>query len=185
MARPSSRHTSLQQVLERAIGAHQQGRLGEAERLYSEILAAEPEHFDAQHLLGIVRHQQGRGTEALELIGAALKAKPDSAQALSNQGLVLYELRRYDEALASFERALALRPDLLEARNNRGNALQPPWYSAWVLLPGAFVLAGAAAMCIIGALVQLAVIDTAMWVLLVTGVPLWSGGLLYLRRASR
>ena len=68
---------------------------------------------------------------------------------------------------------------------DRGNALQPPWYSAWVLLPGAFVLAGAAAMCIIGALVQLAVIDTAMWVLLVTGVPLWSGGLLYLRRASR
>ena len=68
---------------------------------------------------------------------------------------------------------------------DRGNALQPPWYSAWVLLPGAFVLAGAAAMCIFGALVQLAAIETAMWVLLATGVPLWSGGLLYLRRASR
>jgi len=68
---------------------------------------------------------------------------------------------------------------------DRGNALQPPWYSAWVLLPGAFVLAGAAAMCIFGALVQLSVIETAMWVLLATGVPLWSGGLLYLRRASR
>src|SRR5437660_3533928 len=124
MAKPSSGQSNRQQLLERAIGAHQQGRLGEAERLYSEILAAEPEHFDAQHLLGIVRHQQGRGTEALELIGAALTAKPDSAQALSNQGLVLYEIRRYDEALTSFERALALPPDLPEARNNRGNALQ-------------------------------------------------------------
>ena len=136
MAKPSSGHTSLQQVLERAIGAHQQGRLGEAERLYSEILAAEPEHFDAQHLLGIVRHQQGRETEALELIGAALKTKPDSAQALSNQGLVLYELRRYDEALTSFERALALRPDLLEARNNRGNAFanrrEVAAYAGWM-----------------------------------------------------
>jgi hypothetical protein len=68
---------------------------------------------------------------------------------------------------------------------DRGDAVQPPWYSAWVLLPGAFVLAGAAAMCIFGALVQLELIDTTMWVLLAAGVTLWSGALLYLRRASR
>jgi hypothetical protein len=68
---------------------------------------------------------------------------------------------------------------------DRGDAAQPPWYSAWVLLPGAFVLAGAAAMCIFGALVQLELIDTTMWVLLAAGVALWSGALLYVRRASR
>jgi len=68
---------------------------------------------------------------------------------------------------------------------DRGDAVQPPWYSAWILLPGAFVLAGAAAMCIFGALVQLELIDTTMWVLLATGVALWSGALLYVRRASR
>jgi len=68
---------------------------------------------------------------------------------------------------------------------DRGDAVQPPWYSAWVLMPGAFVLAGAAAMCIFGALVQLELIDTTMWVLLAAGVALWSAALLYLRRASR
>ena len=68
---------------------------------------------------------------------------------------------------------------------DRGDAVQPPWYSAWILMPGAFVLAGAAAMCIFGALVQLELIDTTMWVLLATGVALWSGALLYVRRASR
>ena len=68
---------------------------------------------------------------------------------------------------------------------DRGDAVQPPWYSAWVLLPGAFVLAGAAAMCIFGALVQLELIDTTMWVLLAAGIALWSGALLYVRRASR
>ena len=68
---------------------------------------------------------------------------------------------------------------------DRGDAVQPPWYSAWVLLPGAFVLAGAAAMCIFGALVQLELIDTTMWVLLAAGVALWSGALLYVRHASR
>ena len=68
---------------------------------------------------------------------------------------------------------------------DRGDAVQPPWYSAWVLMPGAFVLAGAAAMCIFGALVQLELIDTTMWVLLAAGVALCSGALLYVRRASR
>ena len=66
-----------------------------------------------------------------------------------------------------------------------GDSLQPPWYSAWVLLPGAFVLAGAAAMCIFGALVELQLIATAMWLLLAAGVALWSGGLVVVRRASR
>jgi protein O-GlcNAc transferase len=124
MAKPSIEQSELRQLLERAMGFHQTARLADAERLYRQILKADPAHFDAQHLLGIVRHQQGRGAEALVLIGAALKARPDSAQALSNQGLVLYELKRYAEALASFDQALALRPDLVEARNNRGNTLQ-------------------------------------------------------------
>lgn len=66
-----------------------------------------------------------------------------------------------------------------------GDSVQPPWYSAWVLLPGAFILAGAAAMCIFGALVELQLIETAMWLLLVAGVALWSGGLVLVRRASR
>ena len=68
---------------------------------------------------------------------------------------------------------------------DRGDAVQPPWFSAWVLMPGAFLLAGAATMCIIGALVQLELIDTTMWVLLAMGVVLWSGALLFVRRASR
>jgi protein O-GlcNAc transferase len=114
----------IRQLLDRAIAHHQRGQLGEAERGYLDILKAEPKHFDAQHLLGVIRHQQGRSDEALALIGAALQARPDSAQALANQGAVLCELRRYDEALASCDKALALRGDFVEALNSRGNALQ-------------------------------------------------------------
>ena len=68
---------------------------------------------------------------------------------------------------------------------DRGDLVQPPWYSAWMLLPGAFLLAGAAAMCIFGALVEVWVIQVAMWSLLVAGALLWSGALLLVRRASR
>src|SRR5256885_3392426 len=48
----------------------------------------------------------------------------------------------------------------------------PPWYSAWVLLPGAFVLVGAASMCILGALVDYPLIASAMWLLLLSGMVL-------------
>ena len=125
MAKPPNDQASgaRQQWLERAIACHQSGQLAEAERLYRQILQAEPQHFDARHLLGVIRHQQGRSAEALELIGTALRTNPDSARALSNYGLVLYALGRYGEALASFDQALRLQPDFLEALNNRGNVL--------------------------------------------------------------
>ena len=68
---------------------------------------------------------------------------------------------------------------------DRGGTLQPPWYTAWMLLPGAFLLAGAAAMCIFGALVQLALISATMWVLLIAGSVLWAAALALVRIGSR
>ena len=67
---------------------------------------------------------------------------------------------------------------------NRGDALQPPWYSAWLLLPGSFLLAGAAAMCIFGALVEISLIPPTMWVLLVSGGSCWIGGMALVRSRS-
>src|ERR1700716_113428 len=46
---------------------------------------------------------------------------------------------------------------------DRGDAVQPPWYSAWVLLPGAFLLAGAAAICVFGALVEVPSNTPTLW----------------------
>ena len=68
---------------------------------------------------------------------------------------------------------------------DRGDAVQPPWYTAWILLPGAFVLAGAAAMCIFGALVELSLITWTMWVLLIVGSLLWAAAMVMVRTASR
>ena len=67
---------------------------------------------------------------------------------------------------------------------NRGDMLQPPWYSAWLLLPGSFLLAGAAAMCIFGALVEFTVIPWTMWVLLISGALLWMAALVMVRSRS-
>src|SRR5499426_482153 len=124
MKKPGQTASSPQQLLDRAVDCHRQGQLAQAEALYQQILQAQPGHFDARHMLGVIRYQQGRSAEALELVEAALKLNPGSARALSNQGLILYALRRYPEALASFDKALGIEPASVDALNNRGNALQ-------------------------------------------------------------
>ena len=68
--------------------------------------------------------------------------------------------------------------------SDRGDAVQPPWYSAWLLLPGSFLLAGAAAMCIFGALVEFSLIPWTMWALLVSGGLLWLAALMLVRTRS-
>jgi tetratricopeptide (TPR) repeat protein len=113
----------LGQIIGEALALHQQGRLDEAETLYGRVLKAQRDHFDALHLLGVLKVQRGRPDEAHRLITAALKVDPRSADALSNLALVLHSLKRSDEALASVDRALALAPGHADALNNRGNIL--------------------------------------------------------------
>jgi hypothetical protein len=67
---------------------------------------------------------------------------------------------------------------------DRGDHVQPPWYTAWLLLPGSFLLAGAAAMCIFGALVEFPAITSTMWTLLVIGALSWATAMALVRRAS-
>lgn len=107
-----------------AIALHRAGRLAEAEPLYCEVLAAAPDNFDAQHLLGVLAHQQGRHAEAVALIGAALTQRPDEPVALANRSAALNALRRYGESLADCDRAIAAKPDYVDAFVNRGLALK-------------------------------------------------------------
>lgn len=116
---PEAEPLNLAPILEQAIALHGQGDLDEAERLYSLILSARPDHPDALHFLGLVRFANGNPTEALQLVAAAMRAGPPSAFLLLNQGLVLNALARPEEALESFDRAIALDAALAEAHNNR------------------------------------------------------------------
>lgn len=111
-------------LLRHAVLAQSSGNLAEAERLYRTILAADPQCFDANHLLGVMRFQQGRAVEALSFLDAAIEAVPDMADALTHHGLVLHALGRNSEALASLGRALAVKPDHAEAHNHRGLVLR-------------------------------------------------------------
>ena len=111
-------------VLSKAITFHQTGRLLDAERLYLQLMAANPKEPTAHHMLGVVRAQQGRNSEALELMGAALALNPNAPEVLSNYGNVLKAQGRFQDALASYDKALAIKPDYAAAWNKRALVLR-------------------------------------------------------------
>ena len=115
---------TISQALAIAIEHHQAGRLQAAEQIYRQILAVEPSHADAWHLLGIVNGQTGNHQRAAEYIDRALTVKPDWAEAHYNLGVAWKAQGKLEEAVASYRRALELQPDYAEARNNLGVALK-------------------------------------------------------------
>lgn len=118
-----SRPFNIAQILREALSLHQQGKLREAEKLYTRAIKAAPENFDALHLLGLVKAQNGQMGEAYRLMSAALEINPNVPDALVNFANVLHALKRDGEALDCLDKALVLRPGDLDALLYRGNAL--------------------------------------------------------------
>ena len=114
---------NIGEALQEAVTLQRQGRLREAERIYTRVLKAAPDQFDALNLLGAVKAQRGQAGEAYRLISKALTVNPHAPDAWVNLGHVLHALKRDQEALASFDRAIALKPDDSDALHQRGNAL--------------------------------------------------------------
>ena len=114
----------LASAFSHAVALHQAGRLAEAEKIYRQLLKAQPRHFDSLHLLGVIYHQRGNHAEAVRQIDVALKINSNVAAAYCNRAVALQELMRFDAALASCDKAIALKPDYAEAFYNRGIALK-------------------------------------------------------------
>ena len=114
---------TLQFVLNQAMALHQKGQLGEAERLYRQVLDGEPANGLAWYLFAMLRLQQGRAAEALDAVEQALKRDPNMVQALHLRGVLFQGLGRRPEALASFDGVVAKKPDHAEAWYNRGVVL--------------------------------------------------------------
>ena len=114
---------SILQTVSQAIGAHQQGRLGDAEALYKSVLAVDPNQFNSLHFLGLIEAQRGNFQEADRLIARSLQINSSRAEAFANHARVLNSLKRSRDALETCDRALQLQPGLLPALMSRGNAL--------------------------------------------------------------
>ena len=113
---------TLEQQFQSGVSHHQAGRLAEAEQIYRQVLAQQPEHAVALHLLGVVLRNKGRLDEAIASYQRAIRLQPEYAEAHYNLGNALVEKRQLDEAIVSYQRAVQLQPDHARAHYNLGNA---------------------------------------------------------------
>ena len=115
---------TIPEAFDLALQRHQSGRLADAEALYRQVLAAQPDHSGALHHLGLIAHKTGRHDLAVDLIRQAIAFEPNNPIAHSNLGEAFRAAGRLDEAIAACRRALELKPAYPNACYNLGVALR-------------------------------------------------------------
>lgn len=91
--------------LQKAIDAHQSGKLQIAEGLYRDILKVEPRHPDANHNLGVLGASLGRTAAALPYFKVAVDQVPGHTQYWVSYISALLDLRWEREAEAAIKQA--------------------------------------------------------------------------------
>jgi predicted O-linked N-acetylglucosamine transferase (SPINDLY family) len=103
---------------------HQAGRLSEAEALYRDALAKDPDNVDAWHFLGVIAFQRGDPAQAVQLISNALSRNDSNAAAYNNLGNALAALGRRHDSLRAYVDAIALQPEYADAVSNLGSVFR-------------------------------------------------------------
>jgi tetratricopeptide (TPR) repeat protein len=111
-------------MLANALRLHQAGRLSEAGDIYRQILAADAQHADSLHLLGMIAYAEGRHETAITMVRKAIAINKTEAAYHSNLGTIFHALGRLEEAAECYESAVVLQPQLAKAHYNLGNLFQ-------------------------------------------------------------
>jgi len=98
-------------LLQLAVKLHQQGRLYEAQSLYSKVLATDNTNVLALTNLGSISFQLGDYQRSLQLNRVALQIEPRNTDALYNQGRTFHEIEDWDLAVSNYKACLKQKPD--------------------------------------------------------------------------
>ena len=119
-----ARRARGEHALADAIALHRSGHLVKAKRAYQEMLAADPDHVEALHFVGVLYHQTGQTDRGVASIERALALAPDYADAHNNLGNILKESNQREAALRAYRRVVELVPAHADAWSNIGVMLR-------------------------------------------------------------
>lgn len=107
-------------LLQRALAAHRDGRVDEAEAGYHQVLAARAEDPTALYWLGLLRFHRGDAAQAVQYLTRSLARAPAHARGWKDLGGILMAQGRIEEAATAYRRALEVSPALAESWYNLG-----------------------------------------------------------------
>jgi len=108
-------------LLQKATACHQQGDLQQAAQIYQQLLETEPEHADANHLLGLIAHQSGNHELAVQLVLKAIHKNPSQPMYYDNLAIVLRGMGKLDDAANCYQQVVRIQPEHATAYQNLGN----------------------------------------------------------------
>jgi predicted TPR repeat methyltransferase len=108
-------------LFEQAFALHAAGRHGEAELAYRHILSMDPQHFNAQHHLGILHHQMGQSQDGIAMILRGLESEPGHAARYNDLGNILTQTGDLSHAASAFMTSLDLNDCDANVWNNLGS----------------------------------------------------------------
>jgi tetratricopeptide (TPR) repeat protein len=115
---------TIVELFQQAVAHYDAGQLARAEQLLREVIAADPNHADALHHLGLIAYQARQYEPAAQLMAAALRIQPEMFHYACNLGLAYEALKRPADAVTCYAYALQKQPDFPEAHVGMGNAQQ-------------------------------------------------------------
>ncbi|OGT83813.1 MAG: hypothetical protein A3H91_10720 [Gammaproteobacteria bacterium RIFCSPLOWO2_02_FULL_61_13] len=117
---PANGHPELPPLLQRAVAAHQDGKLDVAYPLYRSFVDQNPAHPTALQLLGLLHSQRGEYAVAIELMRESLRQFPQQPEVANNLGNALSSAGMLKEAVDSYAQAIRLYPRYQDAFRNLG-----------------------------------------------------------------
>ena len=115
---------TIAEAIQEGARLHREGRYGDAETVYRQILLREPDFHPALHLMGVLALQRNNQPAAIELFTKALARDPKQPEYWINLGTAYRRMANPDQAIACYRNALALHPNSEHALNNLGAALR-------------------------------------------------------------
>ena len=96
---------TLMQALEKGIAAHKAGKIEEADRFYTAIMKAQPEHPHANHNMGVLAVGIGQIETALPFFKTALEVNPSITQFWLSYIDALMQLEKFEDAKTALTQA--------------------------------------------------------------------------------
>src|SRR4051812_45017555 len=120
MSNPAGGSVSIQHALEAGKRHHAAGQLAQAGAILPPVLALDPNHAQALHLLGVVAGLVGRMDAAAELISRAAQISPSVFEYQLDLATVYQKMGLSADSIAAARAAVALRPTNAQAYNILG-----------------------------------------------------------------
>ena len=110
--------SALQNELLKAIQLHVNKDFRNAELLYQQIIAKEPDNYDALRHMGILKQDIGNYEEAYNHYLKCVKLRPNGFEALNNLGAIHIRNKNYPFAQKCFEKANSINKNYVPVINN-------------------------------------------------------------------